>query len=608
MKSRNSFKTLNELYHIHDSKQFWKLVRRRRLNGNDPSSDINLQTLVDHYTKKFSPPRNINDTIRSSQQCVDDKINNLTLHDQQITQTMVKRYICKLKLNCSPANDGITAEHLLYGIDSNIPHQVANMLSLCIKYSVVPDIFTNGMLVPIPKKPGCDTSNPKNWRPIIISTTLSKILELYILEESSNHNFSDSQFGFIAGRGTEIATALVNDVKLYCNSKNSAVYSCSLDAEGAFDAIPHSVLFAKASTALPDHCWHVMVKWYNRLSVQIKWCNQLSSKVKICVGTRQGGLSSPFLFNMFYQDLVNKLSNCAGGIQINNESYNVFCYADDLILTSLSVTGLQTLINTASRYIVSHGLNFNPTKTICTTFGRCTLANSPHWQLNGSILRDEPNVNYLGTVLSNNPKAHIDARLQAARRAFYGLQSSGMCESGVSPVVSAHMYKVAIQPILTYGCSTLNVSPCIIDQLDKYQAKLIKSSLGLPKCCRNTPLLKALSIKKIERILQVQQLTLMKNAMISNSKARSFYLHMMRKSHSVKNGNLFLRCNDICKSHGLSLSRYIFDEHYVKRCKTLLYSETCDGVADTICTLLTNYNYNSKMVIKQLLTPYQLTQ
>ena len=63
------------------------------------SSDINLQTLVDHYTKKFAPPRNINDTIRSSQQCVDDKINNLTLHDQQITQTMDKRYICKLKLN-----------------------------------------------------------------------------------------------------------------------------------------------------------------------------------------------------------------------------------------------------------------------------------------------------------------------------------------------------------------------------------------------------------------------------------------------------------------------------------------------------------------------------
>ena len=48
---------------------------------------------------------------------------------------------------------------------------------------------------------------------------------------------------------------------------------------------------------------------------------------------------------MFYQDLVNELSNGAGGVQINNKSY-VFCYADDLILTS--VTGLQTLLSTES--------------------------------------------------------------------------------------------------------------------------------------------------------------------------------------------------------------------------------------------------------------------
>ena len=83
-----------------------------------------------------------------------------------------------------------------------------------------------------------------------------------------------------------------------------------------------------------------------------------------------------------------------------------------------------------------------------------------------------------------------------------------------------------------------------------------------------------LNIKKTERTLLVQQLTLMKNALTSNSKARSFYLHMMRKAHSVNNENLFYRCNDICKSHGLLLSRYIFDEHYhyVKRCKISRFS------------------------------------
>ena len=29
------------------------------------------------------------------------------------------------------------------------------------------------------------------------------------------------------------------------------VYTCSLDAESAFDAIPHSILFYKAATVLP---------------------------------------------------------------------------------------------------------------------------------------------------------------------------------------------------------------------------------------------------------------------------------------------------------------------------------------------------------------------
>ena len=95
------------------------------------------------------------------------------------------------------------------------------------------------------------------------------------------------------------------------------------------------------------------------------------------MGTRQGGLSSPYLFNLFYQELIDLLSKCTGGIQIGENSYNVFCYADDLVLTSLSVTGLQDLINSAKSFIVSHGLNFNPSKTVCTTFGNTVFERTP---------------------------------------------------------------------------------------------------------------------------------------------------------------------------------------------------------------------------------------
>ena len=78
-----------------------------------------------------------------------------------------------------------------------------------IRYSVVPDSFIRSSHSHT-KTSDCDTSVPKNWRPIIISTTLSKLMEMYILEESSDYIFSGSQFGFVSGKGTEIATALVN--------------------------------------------------------------------------------------------------------------------------------------------------------------------------------------------------------------------------------------------------------------------------------------------------------------------------------------------------------------------------------------------------------------
>ena len=37
--------------------------------------------------------------------------------------------------------------------------------------------------------------------------------------------------------------SLAHDVMAYFNDRGSAVYTCSLDADGAFDAIPHVVIF-----------------------------------------------------------------------------------------------------------------------------------------------------------------------------------------------------------------------------------------------------------------------------------------------------------------------------------------------------------------------------
>ena len=97
------------------------------------------------------------------------------------------------------------------------------MLTICLKFGVVPSNFRTGVLVPILKKSGCDAAVTKNWRPVVISPTLSKLLEVYILDAVFGHDFDELQFGFVKGRGTDMATTLLRDVVSYSTNRGSTV-------------------------------------------------------------------------------------------------------------------------------------------------------------------------------------------------------------------------------------------------------------------------------------------------------------------------------------------------------------------------------------------------
>ena len=56
------------------------------------------------------------------------------------------------------------------------------------------------------------------------------------------------------------------------------------------------------------------------------------------------------------------------GTKIDSTTYNVFCYADDLLVTSATITGLHKPLDYAEQFITSHDLRFNPIKTQCVTF------------------------------------------------------------------------------------------------------------------------------------------------------------------------------------------------------------------------------------------------
>ena len=84
---------------------------------------------------------------------------------------------------------------------------------------------------------------------------------------------------------------------------------------------------------------------------------------------------------------------------------------------------------------------------------------TPNSTLDGITVKEETSVTYLGTTtsMSVNKTNHIKARISAARRAFYGQQSAGLCSGGVAPHTAVYVYNVAIQPVLSFGCATVNI-------------------------------------------------------------------------------------------------------------------------------------------------------
>ena len=81
-------------------------------------------------------------------------------------------------------------------------------------------------------------------------------------------------------RGTNTAIALAHDVINFCDVRGSTVFTCALDAEMAFDGIPHSVLLKKAIGVIPDIWWRLLYIWYSNLQVQVKWNKKLSKPFK----------------------------------------------------------------------------------------------------------------------------------------------------------------------------------------------------------------------------------------------------------------------------------------------------------------------------------------
>ena len=154
--------------------------------------------------------------------------------------------------------------------------------------------------------------------------------------------------------------------------------------------------------------------------MSVKWGDLFSDKFHVTNGVRQGGILSPFLFNVYMDELSIKLSAINTGCSIGGYLINHLGYADDICLITLTSGGMQKLLNVCNSYGIENDIIYHKKKSVCMLFKpRCFKGiTGPKLYLDGSFLSYVSSHKYLGVFMVS--EGNWDTNIKQQMRKFYG--------------------------------------------------------------------------------------------------------------------------------------------------------------------------------------------
>ena len=362
--------------------------------------------------------------------------------------------------------DGIRPIMLQKGWD--IVHQpFINIAKASYGNSHTPDCWSKNTGIFLPKPGKKDYYNTKSYRTITLSPVPLKWMERLILwhmevDLKIYSKLNKRQYGFTKGASTETALhKIVHKIEKAILNSGMAL-GTFLDVEGAFD----NISFDAIKKALENKCdsigtnaWIMSMISHRTITVEI---HGNSKTLKLHKGCPQGGILSPFLWNLVIDSLLN--------YKRDQIPCDMQAFADDLTLLATLETSAaddkggfdadtlreatQKSLNTISAWCAESGLTLSTLKTHAVMFTwRKKWSFSEPLTINGEDIKMENSTKLLGVTLDSKLTwhEHIVKQCNKAKNILMQCRRVVGPTWGFTPVTMKWIYTAIVRPCLSYG-------------------------------------------------------------------------------------------------------------------------------------------------------------
>ena len=437
-----------------DQQQFWQEINKIIFKRVFIKNNINIDDWYNHFKAILEKSNDMCEHFQGEVEVYSEDL------DGRITRNEIIAAIKKLKVGKSAGPDEMIGEFFKYSGDSLITF-LEILFNKLFDEGIYPESWKESIIIPLFKKG--DINNPNNYRGIslcnitsklygsIINNRLQKWIELYNIT-------GECQAGFKKDYSTldHIFTLLAIIQKQF--AQNSKLYVAFVDFEKAFDSISRKLLWPiLRKHGICGKLYKCIRSMYEDVKAKVRDGAKFTDYINCTHGVKQGDICSPILFSLFINELaIEIIQNGKHGIALNFDLVELFVllFADDLVLLSYTVIGLQTQLNNLYAAATRLELKVNLEKTAVVVFRKGGyLAGREKWYYGSDKIAVVGAYKYLGIYFTTRISftyACQDLICKAKRAVFSILQSMNKFQND-SAEIFFKLFDGQVQPIVQYG-------------------------------------------------------------------------------------------------------------------------------------------------------------